>query len=118
MTLWESALEQKIGSLRALPRASVRHEEIQLTTVIRLVSKYPSGFQVVAWESYFSEDPLWRQFGSVGSNDLSTPLFVVVDRIGKIAYAGSGGTDLDEIKKAVDDAIARPGSGLKGGEHP
>jgi thiol-disulfide isomerase/thioredoxin len=65
-----------------------------------------------------TEDPLWRQFGSVGNNDLSTPLYVVVDRIGKIAYAGSGGTDLDEIKKAVDDAIAAPGSGSKVGEHP
>jgi hypothetical protein len=64
-----------------------------------------------------TKDPLWRQFGSVGTNDLSTPLFVVVDRSGRIAYAGSGGTDLAEIKKAVDLAIAAPLSGFKGGEH-
>jgi thiol-disulfide isomerase/thioredoxin len=65
-----------------------------------------------------TEDPLWRQFGSVGTNDLSTPLYVVVDRIGKIAYAGDGGTDLAEIKKAMGDAIAAPASRLKGREHP
>jgi cytochrome c biogenesis protein CcmG, thiol:disulfide interchange protein DsbE len=65
-----------------------------------------------------SEDPLRREFGSVGSNDLSTPLYVVVDRTGKIAYAGDGGTDLAEIKSAMDVAIAAPASGLKGGEHP
>jgi thiol-disulfide isomerase/thioredoxin len=65
-----------------------------------------------------TEDPLWREFGSVGTNDLSTPLYVVVDRTGKIAYAGDGGTDLAEIKKAVDVAIAASASGLKGGEHP
>jgi thiol-disulfide isomerase/thioredoxin len=65
-----------------------------------------------------TEDPLWRQFGSVGTNDLSTPLYVVVDRVGKIAYAGDGGTDLAEIKKAMGDAIAVPASRLKDGEHP
>jgi thiol-disulfide isomerase/thioredoxin len=65
-----------------------------------------------------TEDPLWRQFGSVGTNDLSTPLYVVVDRVGTITYAGSGGLDLAELKKAVNDAIATPSSGLKGREHP
>ncbi|MGA2561648.1 MAG: TlpA disulfide reductase family protein [Terracidiphilus sp.] len=54
------------------------------------------------------EDPLWRQFGSVGTNDLSTPLYVVVDQVGRIAYAGSGGTDLSELMKAMDGAIAKP----------
>jgi thiol-disulfide isomerase/thioredoxin len=65
-----------------------------------------------------TEDPLWRQFGSVGTNDLSTPLYVVVDRGGKIAYAGSGGTDLAELKKAMNDAIAAPAAASKSGEHP
>ena len=64
-----------------------------------------------------AEDPLWRQFGSVGSNDLSTPLYVVVDRMGKTRYAGNGGTDLDELKRAMDDAIAAPSSGFKDEQH-
>jgi hypothetical protein len=57
-----------------------------------------------------NEDPLWRQFGSVGTNDLSTPLYVVVDQVGRIAYAGSGGTDLSELKNAMDGARVKPPS--------
>jgi hypothetical protein len=41
-----------------------------------------------------------------------------VDRGGKIAYAGSGGTDLAELKKAMNDAIAAPAAASKSGEHP
>jgi peroxiredoxin len=66
-----------------------------------------------------SQDPLWRQFGSVGSNDLTTPLYVVINRIGTIAYAGSGGTDLADLRQALDAAIAGQSSRSKSGEqHP
>jgi hypothetical protein len=53
-------------------------------------------------------DELPSRAGSESANDLSTPLYVVVDQIGRIAYAGSGGTDLSELMKALDGAIAKP----------
>jgi len=46
-------------------------------------------------------DPLWRQFGNVGSNNFNPPLYVVVNSTGTITYAGDGGTDLSDLEREL-----------------
>lgn len=54
------------------------------------------------------KDFLWKMFGSMAGIKLSIPLFVVVDRGGRIRYAGNGGEKLADLK-AVLERVLTPG---------
>jgi thiol-disulfide isomerase/thioredoxin len=43
-------------------------------------------------------DFLWKMFGSMTNANLSIPLFVVMDRDGRIQYAGHGGDQLADLR--------------------
>ena len=46
-------------------------------------------------------DPVWKIFGGMGGNPLAIPLYVLIDREGKLAYAGGGGDELSELIAAL-----------------
>ena len=48
------------------------------------------------------QDPLWRVFGSNTDFRFSIPLYVLVDKNGKIAYIGHGGDELAELTTAIN----------------
>ena len=48
-------------------------------------------------------DPLWKAFGGMENNQLSIPLYVLVDSKGVLRYAGNGGDDLSELRKIVEE---------------
>jgi thiol-disulfide isomerase/thioredoxin len=62
------------------------------------------------------KDPLWRQFGSVRGNRLSTPLYVVIDQRGVIRYAGSGGENLSALKNALQKTLTDGSKDLRSNE--
>ncbi|MCA1607436.1 MAG: TlpA family protein disulfide reductase, partial [Acidobacteria bacterium] len=47
------------------------------------------------------KDPMWKVFGSMSTNGLAIPLYVLVDSNGVINYAGDGGGDLTELRAKV-----------------
>jgi hypothetical protein len=51
-------------------------------------------------------DPLWKTFGRMEQNPLSIPLYVVVDRDGRLRYAGSGGDGLAELRAELVRLVA------------
>ncbi len=51
------------------------------------------------------DDYLWKMFGSMESARLSVPLYVVIDTNGVIRYAGSGGEDLAEVRKILEELV-------------
>lgn len=54
-----------------------------------------------------SSDPLWRIFGSMPGIRMAIPLYVLVDNLGDIQYAGSGGSKLEELASSIETALAR-----------
>jgi hypothetical protein len=47
------------------------------------------------------KDFLWKMFGSMQGANLTIPLFVVVDRDGRIQYSGHGGENLADLKSVL-----------------
>jgi hypothetical protein len=47
------------------------------------------------------KDFLWKMFGSMKGANLVIPLFVVVDREGRIKYADHGGANLVDLKAVL-----------------
>jgi peroxiredoxin len=60
-------------------------------------------------------DPVWKTFGGMSGSSFAIPLYVLIDRDGKIVYAGSGGDDLSELIAALK--LLLPGDG-RGGAQP
>ena len=52
-------------------------------------------------------DPAWKMFGGMEGNHLSIPLYVLVDDQGKLQYAGSGGSDLSELRTKVSALLEK-----------
>ena len=48
-------------------------------------------------------DPLWKVFGSMGNNRLAIPWYVLIDPHGFLRYAGNGGEQLSEVRKAIEE---------------
>ena len=46
-------------------------------------------------------DPVWKMFGGMEGNRLTIPLYVLVDRNGKLWYAGHGGENLSELRATL-----------------
>ncbi len=54
-----------------------------------------------------SSDPLWRTFGSMQEIRMAIPLYVLVDNLGEIQYAGSGGSKLEELASKIESVLGR-----------
>ena len=52
-------------------------------------------------------DPIWKMFGGMDGNRLSIPLYVLVDDMGLLRYAGSGGADLSELRSRIRGVLAK-----------
>ena len=51
------------------------------------------------------DDPIWKMFGGIANNQLTIPLYVLVDRQGRLRYAGNGADDLSEIRELIKSLI-------------
>ena len=52
-------------------------------------------------------DPLWRTFGSMEGIRMAIPLYVLVDPLGDIQYAGNGGWKLEDLASKIESVLVR-----------
>jgi len=66
----------------------------------RIIKEYK-----LAWPHVMSgqgeSDPTWKMFGTMSTNHLSIPLYVLIDTQGRLVYAGNGGDDLAELRLKI-----------------
>jgi len=73
-------------------------------------SRVPMALQIIKdkqlkWPHVVSgrgdSDTVWKMFGGMAGNRLSIPLYVLVDRNGKLSYAGNGGGESNELRTTL-----------------
>ncbi len=75
-------------------------ESEDLVRARKVIEKYGLNWpQVVTGRGV--DDPLWKMFGSMEESRLAIPLYVLIDRGGRLVYAGSGGDDMEELSRAA-----------------
>ncbi len=79
-------------------------EPAQIGKAREVVEKYNLSWPMVM-QGLGVDDPIWKTFGSMESNRLSIPLYVIVGKDGTILYAGYGGTGLKELEQKLTEAI-------------
>lgn len=52
-------------------------------------------------------DPLWRTFGSMEGIRMVIPLYVLVDHLGDLQYAGNGGWKLEDLASKIESVLLR-----------
>lgn len=54
-----------------------------------------------------SSDPLRKTFGSMRGIRMAIPLYVLVDHLGNIRYAGSDGSKLEKLASNMESILVR-----------
>ena len=80
--------------------------ETSAANAVKIIKKYD-----LKWTHIMSgrgdSDPLWRTFGSMEGIRMAIPLYVLVDPLGDIRYAGNGGWELEDLASKIESALVR-----------
>jgi len=58
-------------------------------------------------EGLGDNDPVWRILGSMNGNRLFLSFYIIIDKNGRINYAGDGGIDLKDVKMAIEELVKK-----------
>ncbi|MFC1501896.1 TlpA family protein disulfide reductase [bacterium] len=72
----------------------------------KIINEYKLDWSHVM-EGLGDNDPVWRILGSINGNRLGLSFYIIIDRNGKINYAGEGGIDLKDVKVAIEKLVRK-----------
>jgi thiol-disulfide isomerase/thioredoxin len=98
-------LSEKYGNALAIIAINV-DEESNLPMARQIIKDYQLQWPQVM-NGQGEVDPVWKAFGGMENNRLAIPLYVLIDGKGVLRYAGNGGEDLSDLRRAVEE-ILRP----------